>query len=111
MKKINLLWTNDNPDTFLRMIAMYALNSKLRNWWENVNLIIWGPSAKLCSENTMIQTEIKELLSAGVSIEACKDCADSYNVTDKLESFGITVRYMSEPLTNYIQNNEQVLTF
>lgn len=111
MEKLNILWTNDSKETFLYMISMYALNSKKEAWWKNVNLIIWGPSAKLTSTDSQVQTEIFEMLAQGVTIEACKDCTDRYNISEKLENMGITVRYMGEPLTGYIKSGEQVLTF
>lgn len=111
MDTLTLLWTNDNKDVFLKMVSMYALNSKKEGWWKNVNLIIWGPSAKLASEDTQIQTELVELLHVGVHVEACKACSDSYEVSDKLERLGITVRYMGESLTEYLKNEDKILTF
>ena len=26
---------------------MYALNAKIKNWWKEVEIIIWGPSTNL----------------------------------------------------------------
>jgi len=110
MEKLNILWTTDNKDTFFNMLAMYATNSKKRGWWNNVNVIIWGASAKLAGNDTQIQTEILEMINAGVTIEACKDCADIFGVTEKLERMGITVRYMGLPLTEYLKNGEKLIS-
>jgi len=110
MGKLNILWTTDNKDTFFNMLAMYATNSKKRGWWNNVNVIIWGASAKLAGNDTQIQTEILEMINAGVTIEACKDCADNFGVTEKLERLGITVRYMGLPLTEYLKNGEKLIS-
>ena len=110
MEKINILWTTDNKETVFNMLSMYAMNSKNNNWWQNVNVIIWGASAKLAGTDRQVQTEIKEMMSKGVNIEACKDCSDTFKVTDKLVQLGINVRYMGEPLTNYIKSGEPVLT-
>lgn len=109
MDKLNILWTTDNKDTVLNMLAMYAINSRTHNWWEQVNVIIWGASAKLAGNDMQIQTEIKEMLHQGVTIEACKDCCDNFGVTEKLTELGITVRYMGEPLTTYIKKGEKIL--
>jgi len=111
MDKLNILWTTDNKEVFLNMLSMYAINSKKEEWWKNVNLIIWGPSARLTGEDSEIQTEIFEMLNNGITIEACKDCCDNYGVTEKLEMFGIHMHYMGKPLTDYIKNNEKILTF
>ncbi len=110
MDKLNILWTTDNRDTVFNMLAMYAINSKKRNWWKHVNVIVWGPSTKLIANDTQIQTEVKEMLNAGVTIESCKDCCENFGVTRQLEELGITVRFMGEPLTKYLKGDEKVLT-
>ena len=110
MDKLNILWTTDNKDTVFNMLAMYAINSMTNKWWKEVNLIIWGASAKLIGNDTQVQTEIIEMINQGVSIEACKDCCDNFGVTDKLTSLGINVRYMGKPLTDYIKSGEKILS-
>ena len=75
-----------------------------------MNLIIWGPSAKLVSEDPQIQNDIIEMMHAGVHIEACKACADHYGVADKLEKLGVHVRFMGVALTQYLKGNEKVIT-
>jgi len=110
MNKINILWTTDNKDTVFNMLSMYAINSKKREWWQEVNVIIWGASVRLVGNDTQIQTEVLEMLGQGVHVEACKDCCDKFGVTSKLTKLGIDVRYMGEPLTGYLKNGETVLT-
>jgi len=110
MDKLNILWTTDNKETVINMLAMYAINSKINNWWQNVNVIIWGASAKLVASDTQVQTEIIEMINQGVQIEACKACSDNFGITDKLTKLGINVRYMGEPLTDYIKSGEKILT-
>lgn len=110
MEKINILWTTDNKDTVFNMLSMYVINSKRLNWWQHVNVIIWGASAKLVGTDTQVQTEIKEMINQGVTIEACKDCCDNFGVTDSLTKLGIEVRYMGKPLTDYIKSGEKILT-
>ncbi len=110
MSKLNILWTTDNKEVFLQMVSLYALKSKNNNWWDQVNLIIWGPSAKLAAEDTQVQTELFELREIGVTIEACRACTDNYGVTKKLEKFGVRIDYLGEDLTSYLKNDEKVLT-
>ena len=110
MDKLNILWTTDNKDTVQHLLVMYATNSRLNGWWQEVNLIIWGASAKLVGTDTQIQTEVLEMLNHGITIEACKACTDNLGVTHKLTELGINVRYMGEALTAYIKSGEKVLT-
>ena len=49
---------------------------------------------------------------AGVKLMACKACADMYGVSNDLEKLGIEVKFMGQPLTEYLQNNDyRVITF
>ncbi len=110
MEKLNILWTTDNVDTVFNMLFMYAGNAKVKGWWDHVNLIIWGASAKLVANDERVQTAVIEMLNQGVQIEACKACCDNFGVTDTLTKLGINVRYMGEPLTQYIKSGEKLLT-
>ncbi|TRX61093.1 DsrE family protein [Carboxylicivirga sp. M1479] len=110
MDKINILWTTTNRDTISKMISMYSVNAVKNGWWDEVNVIIWGASAQLLGENAAVQAEVKEMIAGGVHVEACQACADQFGVSDKIKSLGVDVRYMGEPLTAYLKNNEKVLT-
>ena len=47
-----------------------------------------------------------------MEVVACKACADSYGVSDILEKMGIEVKYMGQPLTQYLKEDEyKVVTF
>jgi hypothetical protein len=105
-----VLWTNDNRITAEKMVFMYTINSRLRNWWDEVTLIIWGATAKLVSEDAQIQGLVAKALEAGVHVTACKACADELGVTIKLEELKIEVRYWGQPLTELLKNDERLLT-
>ncbi|MFA5972357.1 MAG: hypothetical protein WC780_08400 [Lentimicrobiaceae bacterium] len=51
---------------------MYANAAKQNGWWSEVELIIWGPSAKLTPENAEIRETFTKLIKAGVKTEAVK---------------------------------------
>lgn len=106
-----ILWTSGDPEVALKMVFMYAKGAMKNNWWKSINLIIWGPSSKLTSENEKIQSEIKEMQKLGIIVEACKACADEYGVSSKLEELGITVKYMGKPLTDFLKSDAKVVTF
>ncbi len=109
-KKLNILWVNNDPYVAHSMVFMYAINSKLNNWWEHVDIIIWGPTAKLVAENNDIQEKIKLAQHAGVNIVACIACATQFGVVNELQSLSINVKKMGEPLTELIKNNERLIT-
>ncbi|NJO70102.1 MAG: DsrE family protein, partial [Bacteroidetes bacterium] len=99
MESLNILWTTDNKDTFFSMVSMYAVNSLRNGWWNEIKVIIWGASAKLAGNDVQVQTELLEMMQQGVKIEACKACADIYEVSESLHKLGITVKYYGETLT------------
>ncbi|MGA9460084.1 MAG: DsrE family protein [Desulfobaccales bacterium] len=106
-----VVWTSGDREVAQKMVFMYCKNSKLKNWWSRVRLVIWGPSAQLLAKDKDLQNELEELKAAGVELQACKACADLYGVTDQLRSLGIEVIYMGAPLTEMLKTGWTCLTF
>jgi hypothetical protein len=111
MKKLNVLWTTGEKDVALRMVFVYLMDAKANGWWDEINLIIWGPSAKLVGENRLIRQELDLLMQSGITVEACKACTDSYKVTGLLTKLGISIHFMGEPLTEYLNSGDKLVTF
>ncbi len=105
-----ILWTTRDPEVAKNMVFMYAKNSRLKGWWKEVRLVIWGPSADEMADNLELQIELEKLLTSGVEVLACKACADSYGVSEKLEELGVKVLYMGEPLTEYLKAGLHVIS-
>ena len=108
-KSLVVLWTSGDREVALKMVFMYTLNAKLKGWWEEVILIVWGPSAELISRDEELQGKIKQMKEAGVVLEACKACADQYGVSPTLEQMGTEVKYMGVPLSDYLKQDRAVL--
>ena len=108
-EKLVILWTSADREVAENMVFLYTFNSKRFKWWEDVTLVVWGPSAKLLSEDEGLQDYLKKIMDQGTDVKACKACADKYGVSEKLESLGVTVKYMSE-FTDYIKEGRHVLT-
>ncbi len=109
-KSLYILWTNADLHTSQLMVMMYARNSMLRGWWDNVTVIVWGATAKLLAENETIQEHFKMAGQAGVRFSACVACARQLGVAEKLEELGVEVIPWGEPLTNILQNGEKLIT-
>ena len=109
--KLNILWTSGDREVALKMVFMYGHNSKLRSWWDEVHLIVWGPSSKLLAEDGELQMHVEAMRKSGVTFSACKKCSDEYGVSEKLTELGVDVRYMGEPLTRLLKDGEKLLTF
>jgi len=109
--KLVVLWTSGDRYVAERVAFMYTHAAKKNQWFKEVTLIVWGPSAKLLSENKELQKKVKQMQEDGVIVEACIACARSYGVVDELEAMDIEVKGMGKPLTEHLKSKAEVLTF
>ncbi len=111
MDRLVVVWSSPDPFVAERMVLMYSHASKLNGWWDDITIIIWGPSAKLIAEDEKIQEKLKQMMKDGIEVRACKACSDAFGTTEKLEELGYEVTYMGEPLTEYLKSDAKVITF
>ena len=109
--RLAVLWTSGDPEVATKVAFMYTLNAKRQGWFDEVTLIVWGPSAKLLSGNAELQEAVAGMAEEGVKVVACKACADSYGVSEILEGMGVEVKYMGQPLTEMLKGDWRVITF
>lgn len=109
--KLVVVWTSDDPYVAERVAFMYTHAAKTSAWFKDVTLIVWGPSAKLISENIKLQEKVKAMQKDGIVVEACVVCANAYGVTEDLRKLGYDVKGMGKPLTEYLKSGAKVLTF
>lgn len=109
--KLVVVWTSGDREVALKMVYMYVYNAKKNEWWDNVRFIVWGPSAKLLSEDKELQDYLQKMKDAGVEVFACKACADMYEVSDKLSELGVVVKYIGKDLSEMLQSGWTQLTF
>lgn len=108
--RLAIVWTSGDPEVAHRMTLMYTNAAKSRGWFDEVRLIVWGPSQRLVVADKDIRAAIERLIEAGVIVEACLACADSYGLADDLRTVeGLDVKYMGEPLTGFLKSAEWVV--
>ena len=104
MKKLLVVWKSENEIDIEKFIVPYVYNSKEQNWFESVELLIWGASQAAIRDNLKYQNYIKTLHHVGISIYACKMCADETNATTTLEKLGVNVVYTGEYLSDKLKS-------
>ena len=109
--RLCVVWTSGDPDVAKNVCFMYALNAKKAGWFNQVHLVVWGPSAKLLAESPDLRAEIKAMQKVGVVTEACVVCAKRYKVDKQLADLGITVKPMGRPLSTRLQSDWKTITF
>jgi len=105
-----VLWTSGDKDVAEKMLLMYVGNAKKYNWWDEVTVVVWGPSARLLSEDKNLQEQVKEIMATGIHFQACRACADSYGVSVTLEEIGVEVIYIGNEFTSYLKSDKKILT-
>jgi hypothetical protein len=69
LTRLAVLWTSGDRDVALKMVFMYTLNAKRRAWFDEVQLIVWGPSSKLLSVDEELQAAVAEMEEAPTATE------------------------------------------
>ncbi|MBN1292422.1 MAG: DsrE family protein [Candidatus Latescibacteria bacterium] len=109
--KLAIVWTSGDRDVALKMVFMYANNAKKNKWFDQVRLVVWGPSSLLLSVDKELQDYVKTMKDNGVELQACIACSNMYGVTEKLRELGIEVKGMGQPLTEMLKSDWNTLTF
>ena len=106
-----VVWSTADKDTALGNVFMYTKNSRLRDWWPRVRIIVWGASVKALCADEDLQKGLKEAAEAGVELWACKACADMFGLEDQLAGLGVEVFHTGQPLTHMLKGDWKVLTY
>ena len=109
--RLAVLWASGDPDVAYKACFMYTRNAKRQEWFDEVVLIVWGPSARLLAGDKELQASVKSMMDDGILVQACIACADMYGVSQQLAEMGIDVRGMGVPLTQYLKEGWKVLSF
>jgi hypothetical protein len=107
MKKLTVLWKSSNVTDIERLIIPYILSAKIKGWWDDVEVIIWGDSQHALAHSKAYQDNVVTMLENGIHVFACKACADSLGVSDALSQLNIKVMYTGEMLSERLQDNDR----
>ena len=107
-----VLWTSGDPDVAHRVALMYAHGAKTAKWFEEVRVIVWGPSQRILVGDKDLKAKIADMKKDGVIVEACSACAGSFGVAEALRELDLPVKPMGNPLTEYLKDSKyKVITF
>lgn len=109
--KLAVVWTSGDAEVAHKMCLMYTHAAKNAKWFDDVTLIVWGPSSRLLAGDKELRAKIKSMMDSGVVVQACVVCADMYGVADDLRAMGIEVKGMGKPLSDLLKADWKVLTF
>ena len=107
--EVHILWTNADPSVAYNMVFMYAGNAVRNKWWDEITVILWGPTQELAVQNQGIREHIKELQNLGVKFSACMTCAIELETKEDLEQMGVEVIRWGKKLTDKIKNKDNII--
>lgn len=109
--RLAVVWTSGDVEVAHNVCLMYTHAAKKAKWFDEVRLVIWGPSAPLFVEDKELQKKIAQMRKDGVEVQACIMCAKNYGVVEDIRSHGIEVKGMGQPLSQMLQGDWKVITF
>jgi hypothetical protein len=106
-----VLWSSGDPEVAEKACLMYTGAAKKYKWFNEVILVVWGPSEKLLAENEQLQDRVASLQDEGIIVQACVACSNMYGVTDNLKVCKVDVKGMGVPLTRYLKRGYRVVCY
>ncbi|MBN2796076.1 MAG: DsrE family protein [Clostridia bacterium] len=110
MDKLVVLVTTNEKLALSDMVIPYIQDALNHEWWQDIIVILWGSSVKWVLNDTLVKTQMSELIKHGVQIKACKTVANQSNTTTALRSLDFDLVDPSQELTDYLKGNYKVLT-
>jgi hypothetical protein len=106
-----VVWASGDPDVAEKSCLMYAAAAEKFKWFDQVILVVWGPSEKLLAENEALKEKVNSMKENGVIVQACVACANMYGVSDSLKVCKVDVIGMGKPLTKYLKRGYKVISY
>ena len=104
--KLLIVWNSNNDHDIEYFIKPYAINSKKHNWFDDVEVLIWGKSTDKVKESALMVETINAMVETGITVNACKYCADQLSASHVLEDLGVIVDYTGVYLTEKLKDPE-----
>ena len=109
--KVFVVISSQDRGVVLEPGLLYPYNAATKGWMEQVKIIFFGPSEKLAAADQQVQDRIKEAMSTGIQVMACKHCSDGFGVTEALEALGLDVIYVGGVISQLLKDGWASLTF
>ena len=106
-----VVWSSGDPEVAEKACLMYAHAAKKYGWFNEVILVVWGPSEKLLAENELLKEKVASMQKDGIIVQACIACANMYDVTNKLKVCQVDVIGMGGPLTKYLKRGYKTISY
>lgn len=104
MKNLLIVWKTDNDIDIHNFVVPYAYNAQVHDWFNRVEVLIWGASQEKVSNDTIIQQRVKNLIKNEIKVYACQMCATKLNVLKLLKELGVEVEFTGSLLSDRLKD-------
>ncbi len=109
-QKVLVIISTENKENALGAL-MFVQNSIKNKRFEDLKLILFGPSEKLASTDQALQSIIADIVSMNGSPVACKAISDMHNIGKELTSLGFKLEYVGDPIGQFINDGYLPMVF
>lgn len=111
MSKVLVVWKSNNEIDIHNFVIPYCYNAVVQEWFDEVELLIWGASQEVVMNDKVVQQRVANLVKNKVTVYACKMCSDNVGATETLIELGVNVRYTGDLLSDRLKDKEyEVIT-
>ena len=111
MSKVLVVWKSNNDIDIHNFVIPYCYNAVMHEWFDEVELLIWGASQERVMNDTIIQQRVANLVKNNVTVYACKMCSDNVGATEVFKTLGVNVRYTGDLLSDRLKDSDyEVIT-
>ncbi len=82
---------------------MFAYNAIKNKWFTDIQVQFFGPFENLVIFDEQVTSEVRKITEIG-QVLACKYISDRENISEKLESLGVSVEYVGPVITELIND-------
>lgn len=107
--RLVVVWADAGKAAALEMLFQYLRDCLTHHWWQEVELVLWGPSVELMEQDGDIAAELQVLKNLGCRLTACVACLRRYRAGEAARRLGVQPKPMSQALTGYLQSQDRVL--
>ncbi|MCL4478451.1 MAG: hypothetical protein M1381_05030 [Deltaproteobacteria bacterium] len=109
-QKVLVIVSTENREKALGALV-FVQNSLKNGRFEDLKLILFGPSEKLASADQALQSIIADIVSMKGNPIACKAISDMHNIGKELTSLGFKLEYVGDPIGQFINDGYLPMVF
>ena len=109
-QKVLVIVSTENKEKALGALV-FVQNSIKNKRFEDLKLILFGPSEKLASTDQALKSIIADIVSMNNSPVACKAISDMHNIGNELTARGFKLEYVVDPIGQFINDGYVPMVF